>query len=144
MGANPLSKWDTPEGESAYPTVGSNGTRTHAKVTLGEGMSGIDSATYHAYEPTGAPVAASLRQPTIARRKASELSSVERSALMDELVDQLIALKREVAGLDKRSSSNLGETFSKIREHRAMLDAHAGVLNRRTFWQRLRWLWSGV
>ncbi len=140
MGANPLSKWDTTEGESAYPTAGSNGTRTHAKVTLGEGVSGIDSATYHAYEPTGAPVAASLRQPTVQRRKASELSSVERSALLDELVDQLIALKRMLAETEK----DLARAEFDLREHRAMLDAHAGVVNRRTFWQRLRWLWSGV
>ncbi len=105
MGANPLSKWDTPEGESAYPSVGSNGNR----------------------------VAASLHQPTIARRKASELSSVERSALLDELVDQLIALKRRVDSAE-----------TALRQDRLMLLAHSDVVNRRTFWLRLRWLWSGV
>ncbi len=82
---------------------------------------------------TGAPVAASLRQPTIQRRKAATLSSVERSALMDELVDQLIEVKRKAIGV-----------HASLAEHRAMLDAHAGVVNRRTFWARLRWLWSGV
>ncbi len=89
---------------------------------------------------TGAPVAASLRQPTIARRKASELSSVERSALMDELVDQLIALKQDKERLVGRVAAL--ETQTGLQQ--SQLDAHAGVLNRRKFWLRLRWLWSGV
>ncbi len=109
MGANPLTKWNTPEGEAVYPTVGSNGNR----------------------------VAASLRQPTIARRKASELSSVERSALMDELVNQLIDVKRDIRDI------NAAWQQMQLQQN-ARLDAHANVLLRSRFWHRLRWLWSGA
>ncbi len=93
------------------------------------------------HDRNGNRVAASLRQPTIARRKASELSSVERSALMDELVDQLIALKRtvseqakEIAGLTARL------TAMEAVESVSIINAATGSSRR----GRLRWLWSGM
>lgn len=92
---------------------------------------------------TGAPVAASLLQPTVQRRKSATLSSIERSALMDELVDQLIALKRTVADVER-----YGKTLTNaldVHERQIVLVAkRQREFETRTLWQRLRWLWSGV
>ncbi len=92
---------------------------------------------------TGTPVAVSLAQPTTQRRKSASLSSVERSALMDELVDQLIALKRVVDANEYGVTEAFKEINRRFNEHRAILDAHAGVVNRMTLWARLRWVVTG-
>ncbi len=96
------------------------------------------------HEPTGTPVAASLRQPTIQRRKASTLSSIERSALLDELVDQLIALKRTVT--EQRAIIDaMNATWQQMQlQQNARLDQHANVVLRTRLRDRLRWLLVGV
>ena len=81
-------------------------------------------------------VEASLRQPALRKRKAAELSSVERSALMDELVQQLIEVKRELKAMN--------DVWQQMqRQQNARLDAHANVLLRLRFLDRLRWLFTG-
>ncbi len=91
------------------------------------------------HEPTGLPVAAALMPPPLKLepRTAAQLSSVERNALLDGIVEDLTNLGRAHNGLNTQSERLFAE-------HRAMLDAHAGVVNRPTFWQRLRWLVLGL
>ncbi len=91
------------------------------------------------HEPTGLPVAKALLSSPISlhRRLASDLSAAERSHLIDAIVAQLQELTRAHNAMDREAARVLAE-------HRAMLDAHAGVVNRLTFWQRLKWLVLGV
>lgn len=79
------------------------------------------------HEPTGVPVAAALMpQPMRVRSK---------------LLDALVA---EVNDIATKHNAMVRSVSADIAEHRAILDAHAGVVNRRTLWGRLRWLVLGV
>lgn len=61
------------------------------------------------------------------------MSAAQRSASMDNIA-------RQVAALTKANNA----LVLQLREHRAMLDAHASVVLRPTLLGRLRWLVLGA
>ncbi len=97
------------------------------------------------HEPSGIPVAKALMPSPISlhRRLASDLSSAERSHLLDSIVAQLEQVTRAHNAMDREMARVLAEHLRVLSEHCAMLDAHAGVVNRMTLWARLRWLLVG-
>lgn len=86
------------------------------------------------------PVRDALAPPPLRRRTTADLSSVERSRLNDEMVRTVGALVRQVDALTKLTKAQ----DQQLREHRAILDAHAGMLLGRRFLARLRWMVTGV
>ncbi len=95
---------------------------------------------------TGAPVAASLLPPPtrIHPRKVADLSAAERSKLLDTIVAEINELATKHNGLVRGVSADVQELKRLVSEHRAILDAHAGVVYRMTLWARLRWILWGV
>ncbi len=87
-------------------------------------------------------------------RTVADLNAQQRSALMDETLTALHELMLQVAGLANEVSKSQRAMLAlhkehealeqTVREQRAMLDAHAGIVLRPTLLGRLRWLVTGL
>lgn len=96
-----------------------------------------------------AHVAAEMREP-VRPLRAAELSSQQRNALVDSLVQAVNANAKVLTEHRKAIEALRSDHFhvyamqdTRLAEHAARLDAHAGILLRPTLWARLRWLVTG-
>jgi hypothetical protein len=95
-----------------------------------------------------AHVAEEMREP-LRKLRAAELSSTERNALVDALVDAvnnhaqvMSEMRGKIQTQHERFEIEANTMRVRLAEHRAMLDAHAGIVLR-GLWGRLRWLVTG-
>ena len=97
-----------------------------------------------------AHVAEELRESYRPERvRAADLSAQQRNALVDALVDAvnnhakvLGEMRGKIQTQHERFEIEANAMRVRLAEHRAMLDAHAGIVLR-GFWGRLKWLVSG-
>lgn len=76
--------------------------------------------------------------------KTADLSSVDRSTRVDNLVLQVLELTRAHNALNTACRDQFAHLQALVDEQRVLIDAQAGVVLRRSVWQRLRWLLRGA